>query len=572
MNGLKQRIRNTHIKGKMNFLTGIFIGALIILGTAAIIGAFLLNSQTKQLSENWMVAVELAGDMNTKTAEYRMKQYGHVISSTEEELAMFEKEIETLGNEIEEIRKEYEKTISSDKDRQLYNTACTAWEDYKRATGDEFYELSRNMELDKANAIMLGEGKEAYDIFVDCYAQLLDFNREGANAASIYATNVFVIVVIIVVAITILATVIGLAIAKMVSANIVEPTMQLVEAAAGLRRGDLKASKVLTYEADDEIADLVKNTRESMEVIDGYVEEISAILVEVAGGDLTRDFHSITDYLGEFANIKESFVYILKEFNTTLTKIQDTTKHVDTGSDDIASAANDLAAGTAEQASSIEELTNTIQTVTEMADGTAVEAGNAYTNIVASVHEAETERRQMKELQEEMHRIKEISGEIEKIITTIEEIASQTSLLSLNASIEAARAGEAGRGFAVVADQIGKLATDSAQAVVNTKELIGKTIEEISKGNKITEQTAVGFEKIIENLEAFAEAAKANRDASIGQSERLNMVAEGIQQISRVTQQNAASSQECSAISEELAASASELDGLVKVFKLHKNK
>ena len=169
-------------------------------------------------------------------------------------------------------------------------------------------------------------------------------------------------------------------------------------------------------------------------------------------------------------------------------------------------------------------------------------------------------------------RIKEISGEIEKIITTIEEIASQTSLLSLNASIEAARAGEAGRGFAVVADQIGKLATDSAQAVVSTKELIEKTIEEINKGNKITEQTVTGFERIIQNLEAFAEAAKVNRDSALDQSERLNQVTEGVEQISQVTQQNAASSEECSAIGEELAASANELDNLVKVFKLHGSK
>ena len=569
MNGLKERIRNTHIKGKMSFLTTIFIGALIILSGAAILGAFLLNSQTKKLSENWMASVELAGDMNAKTAEYRMKQYGHVISSTEEELAMFEKELEEIGKEIERIRDEYKETISSEKDKALYETACQAWETYQKVTGEEFYKLSRNMKLDEANAIMLGEGKEAYDTFVDCYAQLLDFNRDGADSASNYATNVFIIVIIMMVVITAIATVIGLAIARTVTTNIVEPTEQLVKAAAGLRRGDLKASSVLTYEADDELAELVTNTRESMEVIDGYVGEISEILTQIAKGDLTKDFHDITDYLGEFSTIKNSFMYILREFNDTLTSIQTTTKHVDTGSDDIASAANDLAAGTSEQASSIEELTNNIRMITEMADSTAKEAGNAYTSIVTSVHEAESERHQMKQLQEEMRRIKEISGEIEKIITTIEEIASQTSLLSLNASIEAARAGEAGRGFAVVADQIGKLATDSAQAVVSTKELIEKTIEEINKGNKITEQTVTGFERIIQNLEAFAEAAKVNRDSALDQSERLNQVTEGVEQISQVTQQNAASSEECSAIGEELAASANELDNLVKVFKLH---
>lgn len=168
-----------------------------------------------------------------------------------------------------------------------------------------------------------------------------------------------------------------------------------------------------------------------------------------------------------------------------------------------------------------------------------------------------------------MRRIKEISGEIEEIVTSIEEIASQTSLLALNASIEAARAGEAGRGFAVVADQIGKLATDSANAVVSTKSLIGKTVEEIDKGNAVTQKTVTSFERIIKDLEDFADKAKKNSEVSKEQSVGLQQIEKGIDQISLVTSQNAASSEECSAISEELAARAAELDNLVSRFKLH---
>ena len=82
-----------------------------------------------------------------------------------------------------------------------------------------------------------------------------------------------------------------------------------------------------------------------------------------------------------------------------------------------------------------------------------------------------------------MASIIDISNKIEQITSTIEDIASQTSLLALNASIEAARAGDAGRGFAVVAEQIGKLATDCQKSAVNSRELIGKTLEEITKGN-----------------------------------------------------------------------------------------
>lgn len=204
-----------------------------------------------------------------------------------------------------------------------------------------------------------------------------------------------------------------------------------------------------------------------------------------------------------------------------------------------------------------------------MAESAAAEAEQPYALMMESVSEAQGEKAQMQELQEEMRRIKEISGEIEEIVTSIEEIASQTSLLALNASIEAARAGEAGRGFAVVADQIGKLATDSANAVVSTKSLIGKTVEEVDKGNAATQKTVVSFERIIKELEDFADKARKNSEVSKEQSVALQQIEKGIDQISLVTSQNAASSQECSAISEELAARAAELDSLVERFKLH---
>ena len=98
----------------------------------------------------------------------------------------------------------------------------------------------------------------------------------------------------------------------------------------------------------------------------------------------------------------------------------------------------------------------------------------------------------------EMEHITEISKEIGNIITDIEDIASQTNLLALNASIEAARAGEAGKGFAVVADQIGKLAADSANSAVNTRELIDKTLVEIQKGNEITITTAEALTRLFQ--------------------------------------------------------------------------
>lgn len=121
----------------------------------------------------------------------------------------------------------------------------------------------------------------------------------------------------------------------------------------------------------------------------------------------------------------------------------------------------------------------------------------------------------------------------------------------------------------MVADQIGKLATDSAQSVVNTKQLISKTVEEIEKGDRITEMTASAFENIITEMQNFAATAKGVNENAESQAKALGQIEQGIEQITLVTQQNAAASEECSAISEELAARATELDSLVAKFVLH---
>ena len=361
---------------------------------------------------------------------------------------------------------------------------------------------------------------------------------------------------------------IALRLALVVIKGITEPVEQIEAAAKQLRIGDLSHADDITYEAEDELGNLAKTMRESIHILSDYVKEICDNFEQVAKGDLTKNFDEITDFLGDFANIKTSFVIILKEFNETLNEIKSVSTQVDTGSDEVAGAANDLANGTNEQAGAVEELTATIETVAQMSRQAAQNAKESYDKMMIAVDEAENEKKQMEELKVEMQRIMEISGEIETIVTSIEEIASQTSLLALNASIEAARAGEAGRGFAVVADQIGKLATDSATAVLNTKELIGKTVEEINKGNKVTEKTAEGFERIIAELENFAQTTKETSEMAVEQSQALMQVEEGVNQISLITSSNAASSEECSAISEELAARAQELDSLVNRFKL----
>ena len=203
-----------------------------------------------------------------------------------------------------------------------------------------------------------------------------------------------------------------------------------------------------------------------------------------------------------------------------------------------------------------------------MATESARETQQAYDDIQKTVSDAEQEKEKVKELTDEMRRIYEISSEID-IIVTRESIASQTNLLSLNASIEAARAGEAGKGFAVVADQIGKLAADSANSAAETKELISKTVQEIEKGNAVTETVSQSFDRVIASMNTFADVAHQINETAVNQASALEQVNQGIDQLSAAVQNTASSSEESAAISEQLSAKAEELDTLVRKFKLY---
>lgn len=564
---LEQKMRNLKVEGKLNLYRTFAIGIVVVLGLVSAGLSLLINGQVEEITESWSPSLYYVQRMNTLTSDYRMKQYGHLVATTAKEMERYDNDLIEVDAQITEAVEEFGKLISTDREEELYQNIIAKWDTYKEQSV-AIIELSRKQKTDEAGELMIGEVFTTYQDFGASFNELLEYEQAQLDKAKMSINILFIIILVVILAVVAIAVFVATKLGRMVIKLITEPVAQITEAAARMREGDMSAASLLTYEAEDELGLVAKALQGAMETLDNYIEEISSNLREIAKGDLTKNSDDITDFLGDFASIKESFVYILKRFNSTLVEIHQTSDLVASNSGEIATSSRSLSDGASDQASAIEELTATVATVAELADESAKRTQVAYDNVKASAEKAELERQKMEELTEEMHRITEISKEIENIITAIEDIASQTNLLSLNASIEAARAGDAGKGFAVVADQIGKLATDSAQSAVNTRELIGKTLEEIEKGNAITASTSEAFDIVIEDMKAFAEVAQQTNENVKNQAEALEQVEQGIEQISMVMQNTAAASQQSTAISDNLSEEAVKLDELVKNFKL----
>ena len=571
MEKIKKCIANLKVEGKLKVYQMTVLVMTLFLVLVALISTVVIRSNIEKITKVWSPSLEYLQDLETMTAKYRIKQYQHLVESDAAVMNSCEEEIKKLESQIQDTDAKLEAIMSANSKAQKgqddYEVANAAWEKYRGAS-DEILQLSREGKQQEASKLMTGEVYEDYKSFSKKLTILRDKFQVELDQAKTMANVCTVIIFIVIVAAGLAIAVVTTLIGKIITNSITEPVEQIDAAVASLRKGELSNVEMLTYESEDEFGDTIRNLKEAMGILADYVSEISVEVKAIAQGDLTRNGDDITDFLGDFSELKTSLLYILKRFNSTLTEISNLAEQVSSNSSEVENASKSLADGATEQAGVIEELNATIDTVVDMAEDTAKETQNASARVKASANKANEEKEKMNELLTEMEHITEISKEIGNIITDIEDIASQTNLLSLNASIEAARAGEAGKGFAVVADQIGKLAADSAKSAVNTRDLIDKTLVEIEKGNTITRTTADAFNQIIADMESFADIAENTMEKANSQAESLEQIGKGIEQLSGVVQGNAASSEENTAISVNLAEGAAKMHDRVNIFKL----
>ena len=355
---------------------------------------------------------------------------------------------------------------------------------------------------------------------------------------------------------------------KKSAASLTKPILELNRTAQQLADGDLDVALHITSNNEiGELGESIQKTVNRLKEYIVYIDETSEVLTKLADGKLSIDLKN--DYVGEFMKIKTALLNISDSMNQVMLGINESSERVSVGAAELATASQVLAEGAEEQAASIEQLTATTSTVADQVENSRKESEASAKATAQTAAMIEQNQEKMKLMMDAMDKIHQTSQQVVGIIQTIEDIASQTNLLSLNASIEAARAGEAGKGFAVVADEIGKLALESSKAANNTKELIEISMEEINKGNTIASGAMNSLKESVSAVDGVNKMIQETAENAAIQAENMKQLRVGIEEIAHGIQDNSAASQETSATSDELASQAEILNKMVQKFELY---
>ena len=454
-----------------------------------------------------------------------------------------------------------DEVTTTSKEQEIYDSIDAKLEDYW-TTEQKAIDTGKTTDPGqsaKAQNIMIDEVAPLYDEIYSGMRDLMNTKvTEGDHLADTLSVVTLIFIIIILV-----SSKMGASIAKGIS----KPLVALENRLSTFAQGNLH-DPFPEVKSNDEVASIAATSTKMAETLNAVITDVGVLMEGMANGDYTIQSEHSDKYVGDFEQLLTAMRGMRDAMVHTIQMIGEASSQVSAGSMNLAESSQSMAEGATEQAGAVQQLQATITDITSNIEQSADQAQIAYDQAKQYAAEAEDSSAEMKAMVDAMARIDETSKKIGNIISEIEDIASQTNLLSLNASIEAARAGEAGRGFAVVADQIRQLAEQTTKSAVDTRDLIEGALQEIAEGNAAADHAAESIGNVVNGIQQIAESSKHISDVAKTQANAMDQAEQGVNQISEVVQSNSASAEETSATSQELSAQATSLDELVGKFIL----
>lgn len=552
------------------FFTVVTITAL--LGILSIINMEKLNSNSTDLTERWMLNLELINEINYLTEHISVLQHQYVLASNNSDMNEIENKLTETFTSLDSKIDEYDSRIILEENRNNFNEFKQKWNEYKMVNG-EFLELGKNVNIlqgfkgNQAHKLeeLLKKSDGMYKDMQETLNTLKQFNHDGALKTDSDNDQVFTDSIKVVISFLIVGLLVGVAIAFVVARSISNPLKKVMQDVEQMADGNLAIEDV-TVKNRDEIGQLVQsfnmmknNLREIIQGVSETSEQLAASSEELSAS-------------------AEETTAATNQVATSINEVTQTIELQGAKTEESAEVIGEIVNGIVQIAENASKVSESTMETTNQAN-----VGSEYIEKVTSqmniIYQANIETNDV------MQNLERRSKEIGQIIMLITDIADQTNLLALNAAIEAARAGEQGKGFAVVADEVRKLAEESRKSASQIAEIIlaiqqetEKAAEMMSNGNvevtngkglvEETRKTFLEILKLIENSNAGVQELSAISEEMSASAEQAGGAVEEVEKLAQTTSQSsgeiAAATEEQLATMEEISTSAISLADLAE--------
>ncbi len=547
---------------RAGFIIIIILSSLIIL--TALIANAMIAKKTSELYNGPYKITETIWEVKYNMLDMEKELYRVFNETREQEYIKAKEKIENLKINIDqelELLKQLDK-----KNSQTIEESQMKLQMLSPILEEMFKHLTYGRTED-AKLLMREQYTIVYAEATEAIVSIYDQSNEDANRFLRIAQTTSLIVRLIIVAVFVINMLIAIRIAKLITKSVTEPVDEIARAVKEIAKGNLDVT--IHYEAEDELGELAKDLKVTIEKLKKYISGISFNLGEIARGNMGITVDE--EYEGSFTPIKEAMVHIVSSLNHVLMQIHVNAEQVSVGANQVADISQVLAQGAGEQASCIEELIATIENVSGNVTTNAKSTVGINEFVIRTKEAMQQGSTEMQHMIEAILQINTASDKISQVVKTIDNIATKINTLSLNASIEAARAGESGKGFAVVAQEVRKLATESGEAVKQTKILIEESLQTVNKGTIIASSTEKSLLDIVKDVNKIAELISHITRSSQDQAIALEQAMEGVEQISNVIEKNSNNAEEGTVASEALSHQSIVLKEMLGQFKLKNN-